>query len=46
LPQKPARLRPEQKLTEEPAPAEEKRDPELEFWERELKQVLDEERRR
>ena len=46
LPQKPARLRPEQKLTEEPAPAEEKRDPELEFWERELKQVLDDERRR
>lgn len=46
LPQKPARLRPEAKLTEDAAPAEEKRDPELEFWEKELKQVLDEERRR
>jgi predicted RNA-binding protein with PIN domain len=46
LPQKPARHRPEPTLTDTSAPAEEKRDPELEFWERELKQVLDEERRK
>lgn len=46
LPSKPARLRPESKLSEDPAPPAEKRDPELEFWERELKQVLDDERRR